>query len=123
MNIQQFSKLTAMITKIETKRTQYDNACKALDAVDEKIYANGYKTNGELATEWCDAYEAQKRVKRQLDKLYRDFRAMVVSNEDINYLAERNKYAADKSDKAFYIRVRWNVLDETRHIEFENHEN
>lgn len=114
MNIQSYTKMMAMIAKVEEKREQYDYFDAQLRQMDDQYLTKPY--------EWGLAYEAERKAAKAVRKAYKDYRKMVTTDEEINHIGQSYSHRI-MCNRDFYLRTRWAIIEEARHIQFEvNHE-
>ena len=121
MNIQKFSELVAMMAKIETKRDELQDLNYNMDVLTDKAAANNFVYIDEERDEYLSAYDRKKKAERSLKKALADFRKAVESDEETAWYASQCRYAADKSDLAYYDRVKWNILKDATNVKCSNY--
>lgn len=107
MTIQEYSKLIALVAKVETKKQVYNDKKDALNAIDS--------TNDPDA--WLEAYDNYKKAQNGVKAAYKEFRKNI-ETEEYRYLAHEFTCSLDKSDSRFFWCVRYEILREAKHVEF-----
>lgn len=100
----------AMIAKVEEKREQYDYFDGQLQSMNDQYRTKPY--------EWSLAYEAERKAAKAVRKAYKDYRKMITTDEEINYIGASYTYKR-MCDRDFYLHTRWTLIEEARHIKFE----
>jgi hypothetical protein len=121
MNIQKFSELVSMMAKIEAKRDELQDLNYNMDVLTDQAAANNFVYDDESRDNYLAAYDRKKKAERQLKKALADFRKAVESDEDTAWYASQCRYAADKSDIAYYDRVKWNILKDATNVKCSNY--
>lgn len=121
MNIQKFSELVAMMAKIEAKREELQDLNYNMDVLTDQAAANNFVYDDESRDNYLQAYDRKKKAERSLKKSLVDFRKAVESDEDTAWYANQCKYAVDKSDIAYYDRVKWNILKDATNVKCGNY--
>ena len=121
MNIQKFSELVAMMAKIEAKRDELQDLNYNMEVLTERIVGNNFIYDDESRDNYLSTYDRKNKARRSLKKLLADFRKAVESDEDTAWYASQCKYAADKSDIAYYDRVKWNILKDATNVKCSNY--
>ena len=112
MEIKEYSKLVALIAEVESKREAYDKKANELEQIEFD--------NNQL--QWSMAYQLERNAHKSLARAYTKFRN-TIETEEYFHLFSSFKYYSDQSDRNFYLRVRYNVLEEIRHLTFEDYRN
>ena len=56
-----------------------------------------------------------------MKKALTDFRKAIESDEETAFYANQCKYSIDKSDLAYYDRVKWNIMKDATNVRFGNY--
>lgn len=122
MKIQQYSELITLVAKIEMKKGELAESNQALDLISDEMMAAQKAHDAEkcftTGNEWLEAHDGNKKIQRALNKLYKEFRVKIDTDE-LRHIAHWFTYASDKSDREFYACARYELLKEASHIEYE----
>ena len=121
MNIQKFSELIAMMAKIEAKREELQDLSNRMDILTDEAAANNFIYDDESRDNYLSAYDSKKKAERCLKKALNDFRKAIESDEETAFYANQCKYSIDKSDLAYYDRVKWNIMKDATNVRFGNY--
>lgn len=111
MKIQDYSRLVALVAKVEAKRGNYEDLDSALSQID----------NVADTDLWLETYDRLQAAKRALKKAYAEFRKELESSEETSFLGAEVSYSYDQSDRNYYCYAKHAILKQAMHVEFEDY--
>ena len=107
-----------MMAKVDARQAKVYELTGNFENLEKRIAENGFVYDEESRDKWLEYYDEKKKAERALKKAFAEFRKAIEGDDEISHIANRYNYCDGKSDKAFYERTRWALLEEYRHIEF-----
>ena len=110
------------LDKLDENKEAVQKVSVQFDMMSKNQYVQNKAVQDTLAGSLKDNREDQAQrldaMTRSQNNSFAEFRKAIEGDDEISHIANRYNYCDGKSDKAFYERTRWALLEEYRHIEF-----